>query len=127
MDITKIAKAVRETKLRAFGLGDMVPILIAFVLVTIIGSVTLLILGSFASSPSIGTTCYLANTLTSAGVCSGGPTVFSNAYNGVTYGVSGIQQIMQFLPLIALVTVAAVIIGIVVGAFVLGGRKEEGF
>jgi uncharacterized membrane protein len=96
-----------NTKKAAYGLGDLVPVVIAFGLVAIIGGVTLLILQNFAGNGSV--------------------TSGSAAYNGIYYGISGINQIMQFLPLLALVVVAAVIIGVVVGAFVLGGAHKEGF
>jgi hypothetical protein len=126
MEKKNVIKWLRSMTFRGYNLGDLVPIVIAFTLIAIIGGVVLLILNGFASSPSIGNTCYAANVLVN-GVCNAGPTYYSSAYNGVTYGVSGINQIMQFLPLIALVVVAAVIIGVVVGAFVLGGRTKEGF
>lgn len=94
-------------KVAGYSLGDLVPIVIAFALIAIIGAVSLLILQNFASNGSV--------------------VAGSAAYNGIYYGISGINQIMGFLPLIALVVVAAVIIGVVVGAFVLGGQKREGF
>ena|SRR5579872_4224380 len=96
-----------STKIKGYGLQDLVPVVIAFALIAIIGAVTLLILVAFQTNGS---------------VTSGGA-----AYNGIGYGVSGINQIMTFLPLLALVVVAAVIIGVVVGAFVLGGKSREGF
>ena len=126
MKTKNIVKWLRSISLRGYGLGDLVPIIIAFALIAIIGGVSLLILNGFNTSSSIGNTCYLANVLVN-GVCNAGPTSYSSAYNGISYGVSGINQIMQFLPLIALVVVAAVIIGVVVGAFVLGGKSREGF
>ena len=126
MKTKNIVKWLRSITFRGYGLGDLVPIVIAFTLIAIIGGVVLLILNGFNTSSSIGNTCYAANVLVN-GVCNAGPTYYSSAYNGVAYGVSGVNQIMQFLPLIALVVVAAVIIGVVVGAFVLGGKSREGF
>ena len=100
-------RTVLAQKLSGYNLGDLVPVVIAFALIAIIGAVALLILGNFSTNSSV--------------------TSGSAAYNGIYQGISGINQIMSFLPLIALVVVAAVIIGVVVGAFVLGGKREEGF
>ena len=105
--VVQKVRAVLSTKFKGYSLGDLVPIVIAFALIAIIGAVALLILQNFASNGSV--------------------TSGSAAYNGIYYGISGINQIMGFLPLIALVVVAAVIIGVVVGAFVLGGKGREGF
>ena len=105
--LNRMCDKVLHAKFGGYGLGDLVPIVIAFALIAIIGGVSLLILQNFATNGSV--------------------TSGSAAYNGINYGVSGINQIMQFLPLIALVVVAAVIIGVVVGAFVLGGKAHEGF
>jgi hypothetical protein len=49
------------------------------------------------------------------------------AYNATTYGLSGVNTIMTYLPLIALVIVAAILIGIVLVAFAFRGGKEERF
>ena len=137
METKKIVKWLRSISFRGYGLGDLVPIVIAFVLIAIIGAVSLLILNGTAISGGTttcvntvgnaisGTTGLCVNTANTAATPSA--TAFSNAYNGINYGVSGINQILQFLPLLALVVVAAVIIGVVVGAFVLGGRGKEGF
>ena len=100
-------RGVLSATLGGYNLGDLVPIVITFALIAIIGAVSLLILQNFSTNSSV--------------------TSGSAAYNGIYYGISGINQIMTFLPLIALVVVAAVIIGVVVGAFVLGGHKSDGF
>ena len=98
---------IKNWKVAGYNVGDLVPLVIAFGLVAIIGAVVLLILQNFQSNSSV--------------------TTGSAAYNGITYGISGINQMMTFLPLIALVVVAAVIIGTVVGAFVLGGGVKKEF
>ena len=107
METLNRRKKFLSAKVDAYDLGDLVPVVIAFGLVAIIGGVVLLILQNFATNSSV--------------------TAGSAAYNGIIYGVSGINQIMQFLPLIGLVVVAAVIIGVVVGAFVLGGQRRNEF
>ena len=55
---------------------------------------------------------------------------FSAAYNGVGNGVTGIGTILSFQSLLGLVVVAAIIIGVVVGAFSFGrggGQSREEF
>ena len=104
--LTDIRTFLKE-KRAGYNIGDLVPIVIAFGLVAIIGAVVLLILQNFSTNSSV--------------------TSGTAAYNGIYYGISGINQIMTFLPLIALVVVAAVIIGTVVGAFVLGGGAKKEF
>ena len=123
-------------KVRGYDIGDLAPIVIAFGLIAIIGAVVLLILGNFQTQA--GNTCI--NTVGNAisqttGLCintantaaAPSATSLTPAYNGLGYGTSGINQIMTFLPLMALVIVAAVIIGTVVGAFVLGGGAKKEF
>jgi len=127
MEIKVKIRKLLSMRIRGYNIGDLVTIVIAFGLVAMIGAVVLLILQNFAANPSIGTTCTGTNTLTSSGYCSAGPTYLSQAANGLVYGTSGINQMMTFLPLIALVVVAAVIIGTVVGAFVLGGGMKKEF
>ena len=131
MQIKNVLEWLRSMRFAGYSIGDLAPIVIAFALIAIIGAVSLLILNGFAVNPQIGNQCgYFAtgNSIQAANqLCTNGNTIFSSAYYGVNYGVSGINQIMGFLPLIALVVVAAVIIGVVVGAFVLGGHGREGF
>jgi hypothetical protein len=125
----RIRKWMEEKTLHGYNLGDLVPVVIAFALIAIIGAVALLILGNFSTNSSVAT-CTNGGYILANGVCSNGGTntiIATAAYNGIYQGISGINQIMSFLPLIALVVVAAVIIGVVVGAFVLGGKREEGF
>lgn len=130
----KIMTWLRQITLRGYNLGDLAPLVITFALIAIIGAVSLLILNNFQGQS--GTTCastLSGNFINSVGICTNantmitGVTVTTPAYNGLAFGVSGINQIMTFLPLLALVVVAAVIIGVVVGAFVLGGHKSDGF
>jgi NADH:ubiquinone oxidoreductase subunit 5 (subunit L)/multisubunit Na+/H+ antiporter MnhA subunit len=91
----------------AVGLEELLPAVVAFVLIAIVGSVGALILQNFQSSSSIP-----ANSI---------------AYNATSYGLKGVNTIMSYLPLIALVIVAAILIGIVLVAFAFGGRREERF
>lgn len=49
----------------------------------------------------------------------------STAYNATNYGLSGVGTLTSYLPLIALVIVAAILIGIVLVAFSFGGRGRE--
>jgi uncharacterized Tic20 family protein len=99
---------VTEKKSRpAAGLQDLLPAVVAFVLIAIVGAVGALILQNFQSNSSV--------------------TVNSVAYNAVGYGISGVNTIMTYLPLIALVIVAAILIGIVLVAFAFGGNRGERF
>ena len=130
METKNIMKWLRSVRFSGYSLGDLAPIVIAFTLVAVIGAVSLIILAGFGGNPAIGNQCgffVTGNSIAANGLCTNGNTIFSAAYNGVNYGVSGINQIMGFLPLIALVVVASIIIGVVIGAFVLGGHKQEGF
>lgn len=98
-DISKEQPAKRRL---ALGLQDLLPAVVAFVLIAIVGSVGALILQNFQISNSIA--------------------VNSVAYNATKYGLSGVSTLMSYLPLIALVIVAAILIGIVLVAFQFGGR-----
>lgn len=101
-------KQIQLQKQRAAaGLEDLLPAVVAFVLIAIVGSVGALILQNFQSSSSI--------------------TANSIAYNATGYGLKGVNTVMSYLPLIALVIVAAILIGIVLVAFAFGGRREERF
>ena len=101
-------KQIQLQKQRAAaGLEDLLPAVVAFVLIAIVGSVGALILQNFQSSSSI--------------------TANSIAYNATGYGLKGVNTVMSYLPLIALVIVAAILIGIVLVAFAFGGRPEERF
>ena len=89
----------------AAGLQDLLPAVVAFVLIAIVGSVGALILQGFSTSSSVP-----ANSI---------------AYNATQYGLKGINTFMSYLPLIALVIVAAILIGIVLVAFAFGGNRGE--
>ncbi len=91
----------------AAGLEDLLPAVVAFVLIAIVGSVGALILSNFQNSSSVPKN--------------------SIAYNATGYGLKGVNTFMSYLPLIALVIVAAILIGIVLVAFAFGGRREERF
>lgn len=99
--------AIVKSRRNAAGLEDLLPAVVAFVLIAIVGAVGALILQNFQTSAQI--------------------TVNSVAYNAVSYGINGVNTLMTYLPLIALVIVAAILIGIVLVAFAFtgGGRKER--
>lgn len=92
----------------AAGLQDLLPAVIAFVLIAIVGAVGALILVNFQTNIGTAGANYIA-------------------YNAVGQGITGITTIMSYLPLIALVIVAAILIGIVLVAFSFGGNKSERF
>ena len=92
----------------AAGLQDLLPAVIAFVLIAIVGAIGALILVNFQTNIGIVGGNYIA-------------------YNAVGQGITGITTIMSYLPLIALVIVAAILIGIVLVAFSFGGNKSERF
>jgi hypothetical protein len=92
---------------KAAGIQDLLPAVITFVLIAIVGAVGLLILASFLANGNVG--------------------INTAANNAISYGVSGISTIMSYLPLIALVIVAAIIIGIVLVAFAFRGGTGEKF
>ena len=104
----QVSKESTESKVQrrlAAGLQDLLPAVVAFVLIAIVGSVGALILQGFSTSSSVP-----ANSI---------------AYNATQYGLKGINTFMSYLPLIALVIVAAILIGIVLVAFAFGGNRGE--
>jgi uncharacterized membrane protein len=109
MNYMKQLQTQKTTRKRwlALDMSDLLPAVVAFVLIAIVGSVGALILQNFQSSSSI--------------------TANSIAYNAVGYGLNGVNTIMTYLPLIALVIVAAILIGIVLVAFAFRGGREERF
>jgi NADH:ubiquinone oxidoreductase subunit 5 (subunit L)/multisubunit Na+/H+ antiporter MnhA subunit len=99
----QLQKQLQKRRVAA-GLEDLLPAVVAFVLIAIVGAVGALILQNFQSNSSI--------------------TANSIAYNATGYGLKGVNTIMSYLPLIALVIVAAILIGIVLLAFAFRGRGE---
>ena len=104
--ITATEKKVEQRR-DAAGLEDLLPAVVAFVLIAIVGAVGALILQNFQSSTSIP--------------------VNSIAYNATGYGLKSVDTVRSGLWLIALVIVAAILIGIVLVAFAFGGRNQERF
>ena len=107
-ETVQVSKESKESKMQpkrrlAAGLQDLLPAVVAFVLIAIVGSVGALILQGFSTSSSV--------------------TANSIAYNATQYGLKGINTFMSYLPLIALVIVAAILIGIVLVAFAFGGNR----
>ena len=105
-ETVQVSKESTESKVQrrlAAGLQDLLPAVVAFVLIAIVGSVGALILQGFSTSSSV--------------------TANSIAYNATQYGLKGINTFMSYLPLIALVIVAAILIGIVLVAFAFGGNR----
>ena len=92
---------------RGAGLNDLLPAVVAFVLIAIVGAIGALILQNFQSSSSI--------------------VAGSSAYNAIGFGLTGVNTLLSYLPLIALVIVAAILIGIVLVAFAFGGGQRERF
>jgi hypothetical protein len=120
---------------KAAGLNELLPAVIAFVLVAIVAAVAALILANFRINAGV-----LSNVCTvttgnhinaTSGLCanivSGVPqaTTLSPAWNSTVYGLSSIQTMTSFLPLLALVIIAAAIIGVVLLAFKFGGGGAE--
>lgn len=128
----KIQKNARRP---AAGLQDLLPAVIAFILIAIVGALGALILVNFQQSNAVNEFC--ANTLNFANIINYGSTcvtgggmntlVIPAAYNTVGLGITSISTIMSYLPLIALVIVASILIGIVLVAFAFGGSKEDRF
>jgi hypothetical protein len=102
------AKAFLGKRMRAAGLSDMTSAVVSLGLIAIIGAVVLIVLAGLQTSSQV----FNGNALTPQGA----------AYNAIAYGITGVSTIMQYLPLVALVIVAAVIITIVVLAFAFGTR-----
>ena len=96
--------SAKKHEWKAVGLEDLIPAFVAFVLIAIIGSVGALILSGFASSSTV--------------------TANSVAANTINFGLSAIQTMASFLPLLGLVVIAAAIIGVVLFAFAFGGRGQ---
>ena len=105
IEVSKESTESKAQRRLAAGLQDLLPAVVAFVLIAIVGSVGALILQGFSTSSSVP-----ANSI---------------AYNATQYGLKGINTFMSYLPLIALVIVAAILIGIVLVAFAFGGNRGE--
>ena len=86
---------------KAAGIDDLVPAVVAFVIIAIIGAVGALILVNFQASTQV--------------------TVNGAAFNAIGFGITAINTIMSFLPLLGLVIIAAAIITVVLIAFRFGG------
>ena len=121
--------ATMQKARRGAGLNDLLPTVVAFVLIAIVGAIGALILQNFGTTIAVQyNTCFGANTVSPiTGVCSGtlGFNVISPSYNGIVYGLSGVTTMVSYLPLIALVIVAAILIGIVLVAFAFGGNGGD--
>ena len=114
MNFERIRTALGRN-VKAAGLNDMTNAVVQLGLIAIIGAVVLIILAGLQSSPQV---CTAGN-----GSCNGlGVNSISQAYNAIGYGITGVSTVMQYLPLVALVIVAAVIITIVVLAFAFRGQ-----
>ena len=89
------------------GLNDLLPAVIAFVLIAIVAAVGALILQNFSTNSVV--------------------TANSQAANSIGFGLSALQTMTSFLPLLGLVVIAAAIIGVVLLAFQFnsGGRGEK--
>lgn len=108
MQFGKTVTVQKQKRNLAAGLADLLPAVVYFVLIAIVGSVGALILTGFSTSSSV--------------------TPNSIAYNATQFGLKGINTFMSYLPLIALVIVAAILIGIVLIAFAFGrGAGSEKF
>ena len=90
----------------AAGLDDLIPSVVAFVLIAIVGAVGALILVNFQSNSS---------------VAAGG-----TAYNIIGNGLTALTTLTGFLPLLALVIIAAAIIGVVLLDFYFGAARNTG-
>ena len=95
---------VRKENHKALTLGDAVPAVVALTLIAIVGAVALLILQNFQSNSAV--------------------TVNSAAYNGIGYGITGINTVLSFQGLLGLVVIAAIIIGIARRCFCIRHNKE---
>jgi hypothetical protein len=104
MDFVRKIRMELARQKKAAGLSDMTSAVVSLGLIAIIGAVVLIVLAGLQSSSQV-----------IAG---------SASYNAITYGITGVSTIMQYLPLVALVIVAAVIITIVVLAFAFGGGRK---
>lgn len=96
-------KVEKKHKWEAAGLDDLVPAVVAFVIIAIIGAIGILILANFQTNSVV-----VAN---------------SPTFNAIGDGVSAITTIMSFLPLLGLVIIAAAIITVVLLAFRFGGGR----
>lgn len=119
---------------KAAGLDDLVPAVIAFVLIAIVGAIGALILTGFSNTGAgaycvgsgnvvSGTTGLCVNTVNALNVP---PTFYNTAGNTLVFGQQAIGTIMSFLPLLGLVTIAAAIIAVVLYAFAFKGGAGRG-
>lgn len=122
--LEKTRNALKE-RLRAAGMNELTAAVVSLGLIAIIGAVVLIVLAGLSTSSQVAV-CTNGGTWNGASCSNGGTNtlILSPSYNAIGYGITGISTIMQYLPLIALVIVAAVIITIVVLAFAFGGGRH---
>ena len=89
---------MQNMKKKGMGLGDLMPVALAFVVVTIAASIGANVLSTSDNS-------YTAN---------------SEEANISKFGLTGLQTLSSWLPTIALVTAAAVVIGVLVANLARG-------
>jgi hypothetical protein len=131
----KMVQIVRNQPSMKGQLSAMPDAVIALVLIAIVAAVGLLVLSNFQTNSSIGNTCIGTNVINSqtqlcgqGGASQTANTNLSAPYNAIGQGISGVSTVTSFLSLIALVVVAAIIIGLVVFAFARGaGGAGERF
>ena len=105
----QVSKESKESKVQpkrrlAAGRQDLLPAVVALVLIAIVGSVGALILQGFSTSSSV--------------------TANSIAYNATQYGLNGINTFMSYLPLVVLVVVTAAHVGILLAAYAFRGNRS---
>ncbi len=115
MDIINRMKTLMSQKAKAVGVEDLLNAVVLLGLVAIVAAVVALILQNF-STTQFATSNIACN---ANNLCA--------ALNSINFGLSSIQTMTSFMPLIALVIVAAIIIGIVLLAFAFrgAGRTER--
>ena len=108
-EIIQVSKESKESKVQpkrrlAAGRQDLLPAVVALVLIAIVGSVGALILQGFSTSSSV--------------------TANSIAYNATQYGLNGINTFMSYLPLVVLVVATAAHVGILLAAYAFRGNRS---
>lgn len=107
MDIRSKIQSLKQGKsLRGLGIGDILPIAVALVAIVIVIAVGALILAGFQTSGNL-----VANSVAS---------------NTVVSGLSALGTFGTYLPLLALVVIAAIIVGVVIAAFAFGHHEGGG-
>lgn len=102
---------------KGISMNEMSGYALAFVVVAVILGVTATILSQVQSTQCVGGTAGWNSTLGACTVTGGKANLTTTASNATGYGITGTNTLSQWLPIIAVIVAAAIVIGIIVQSF----------